>query len=311
MMVPIKSVTYFLMNQISTFMPVGGVIRVGSNWPWIMLAKALELMVIFLAEFSYAKEHNYYAMDNTKDCSVFMHEEDGATIKGKGTGISHLNRCELRFDADVNFHRGRKFQFQFKSADFDDCDVELKVYNGYSDRAGLLDRINCDRSNPQGILYKSNERFLMFQLQSLSDNKTLGLAKYQFEIVITGFSSPGGHCASFLCQNLLCISDDLECDKIDHCFDETDEYDCDELVLSKPATISISVGCTVFVLVVLSSSAGACYRRRQAKLDAKRGYGVPGITYTIEDDAMTSSQFGSQYEDSNYDSEIEEQTTKS
>jgi hypothetical protein len=44
-----------------------------------------------------------------------------------------------------------------------------------------------------------------------------------------------------------------------------------ELVLSTAAVISISVGCTVFALVVLSSSAGACYRRRQAKLDAKRG----------------------------------------
>jgi len=38
----------------------------------------------------------------------------------------------------------------------------------------------------------------------------------------------GAYCYEFKCTNGKCIDDDLKCDDVDHCFDNSDERSCCE-----------------------------------------------------------------------------------
>ncbi|KAL4235092.1 hypothetical protein ACF0H5_006730 [Mactra antiquata] len=96
----------------------------------------------------------------------------------------------------------------------------LEIYEGVTSLGNIIARYTTDNFTAGDILYSSGEG-LYIRLRGVFNMADKLKMVYTAVSNFTGIGCPST--AGFMCENMWCIPDDLTCDGIDHCGDNSDE----------------------------------------------------------------------------------------
>lgn len=140
------------------------------------------------------------------------------------------------------------------------CDDHLKLFDGDLDygQASIKD-FSCRNSLASTPVIKTTGTYLTLHYTSSDSSKSRHADG--FKIILTSVSEASRwECPHDygVCRNNLCISRSLYCDEINHCLDNSDEFNCsktssfaDDLSLSSAVIIIMIIALIVFAIIVI------------------------------------------------------------
>ncbi|XP_076322465.1 uncharacterized protein LOC143231731 isoform X2 [Tachypleus tridentatus] len=192
-----------------------------------------------------AEKNKYYHISTLCGQKIFhplYKKIDGVVL----TSESEDNlKCVITFQTDSIL---QKFMLRFDHLALD-CNDHLFVYDGDNAYGTHKAHLSCrsTKRNVGTIFTQSN----FVTLKYITDKwSKLGNG---FKLIITAFKTSPVGCQDFQCLNTFCISEDLTCDNINHCGDNSDETSL-ALCPNEPAeNLILGIGVTVFVSIIVST----------------------------------------------------------
>ncbi|XP_074646015.1 uncharacterized protein LOC141902267 [Tubulanus polymorphus] len=277
------------------------------------------ILTLFLSECICKKTQIYY-MDGV-DCSDIKYL-GGATVLSHRPDTQYYtnnNECTMTFKAE---NKNWKIMLQVLEIDIPDimpyhnlCNDALYVYD--SDKVGTAmkeaggNRGLCGTKLPQTLTVFSSGPYLTVAFRT----DTSGPRGKGFKLIVTAISNDyrkHKSCGNnFKCDNQWCIDEDLKCDNVDHCGDNSDEAVNikDTNILSKfmslgfTATIAISVGSIVVFVVFVATIICCCCRCTRRPPDVNAPTNTPPTLPVTNGNAYPKQQehvFGPMYTHQGY-----------
>ncbi|XP_067120511.1 uncharacterized protein [Centruroides vittatus] len=166
---------------------------------------------------------------------------DGAVLTSEG---ENNLECVITFQTDSILQR---FMLRFERLALD-CNDHLYIFDGAHTLGKHEVDLSCrsTRANVGTIFTLSSFVTLKYETDSWSP------AGNGFKLIITAVRNSQFGCRDFHCLNTFCISQDLTCDRVNHCGDNSDETSFAYCVDDTNGGQILGLGVSVFVAVVMS-----------------------------------------------------------
>ncbi|KAG8182188.1 hypothetical protein JTE90_017139 [Oedothorax gibbosus] len=184
------------------------------HWCYVIL-QCLLLNLLLCRNGTFADKNKYYHISTlcTKERNLQLYKKiDGTVLTSEGE--DNL-QCVLTFQTDTILQR---FMLRFERLALD-CNDHLYVFDGAHAFGNYKADLSCrsTRADVGTIFTQSN----FVTLKYVTDKWTQ--PGNGFKLVITTFKDSPVGCRDFLCMNSFCITQDLTCDGVNHCGDNSDE----------------------------------------------------------------------------------------
>ncbi|XP_015926834.1 uncharacterized protein [Parasteatoda tepidariorum] len=132
------------------------------------------------------------------------------------TSKNELNmKCVVTFSTDTILQR---FMLRFEHLALD-CNDHLYIFDGGHEYGNHEFDLSCRSTRTDvGTIFTSGSYVTLKYITDARSHAGNG-----FKLIMTAVKKPNAACQAFRCLNDLCISQDLRCDGINHCGDNSDE----------------------------------------------------------------------------------------
>ncbi|RUS74953.1 hypothetical protein EGW08_017288 [Elysia chlorotica] len=150
-------------------------------------------------------------------CNTFFREVPAAFVEGAAGAEMGADVC----DVTLSRRPSRSvWLLRLERAVILDCGVFIQVFDSHFNPANRKPVLTHRCADPDPGVLQINSTTLTIRLKHNNSSD------YSFTIVVTSarrLTSSEADCAGFKCKNNLCIPKSLLCDKVDNCFDHSDE----------------------------------------------------------------------------------------
>ncbi|XP_038067995.1 low-density lipoprotein receptor-related protein 12-like [Patiria miniata] len=210
------------------------------------------------------------------DCAlpiVYLADSCNSTVQASNGGFIEpdkrlLYNSNLDCSTVLTADPGNRFLLRFYRFNLEEpvngvCVDHLTIYDGL-DRLSPLSAALCGRTKVADIVSSNNS--INFGFMTDGDGSTNG-----FEIFYSVFTDAPCTVDQFACNNSRCIDAALKCDSYNMCGDNSDETDCDVVViedtgLSAAAIAGIVAGSLCLVLLIMAVIRAIIHRYQSNQL---------------------------------------------
>ncbi|XP_035219892.1 uncharacterized protein LOC118192972 isoform X2 [Stegodyphus dumicola] len=183
------------------------------HWSHVWL-QCLLLSLLLCRNVVLPDTNKYYKMS-----ALCLHENEPNYRKVDGAMVISANetdtKCVVTFQTDTIL---QMFMLRFEHLALD-CNDHLFIYDGAHAYGNHKADLSCRSTLTDVGTILTNGNYVT--LKYITDNKNL--ARNGFKLIITSVKRPNTGCQSFRCLNQWCISQNLTCDGVNHCGDNSDE----------------------------------------------------------------------------------------
>lgn len=185
--------------------------RVCGRWTGVGLVLAVSCYAVLADK----NEHNKVShLCDRKISQRLYRTVDGAVVVSNNEDNLNLD-CVFTFQTDSVL---QKFMLRFEELQLD-CNDHLYIYDGAHVYGSYQADLSCGNNHHEvGTIY-TRTNFVTFRY--VTDG--WGQVGNGFRLVLTAYKDTPLECRGFRCANNLCIHNDLTCDLVDHCGDNSDE----------------------------------------------------------------------------------------
>ncbi|XP_076339796.1 uncharacterized protein LOC143240738 isoform X3 [Tachypleus tridentatus] len=214
-----------------------------AHWSYVVL-QCLLLSLLLCRNGDFAERNKYYHMSTlcVQDRFVPLYKMiDGAVLTSES---ENELKCVVTFQTDSILQR---FMLRFERLALD-CNDHLYVFDGDHAYANYKADLSCrsTRADVGTIFTQSNFVTLKYVTDEWSQSGN------GFKLIITAFKDSAIGCRDFRCLNNFCISQELMCDGVNHCGDNSDETSHADCVDKTTSGQIMGLGVSIFVAIIVS-----------------------------------------------------------
>lgn len=215
-----------------------------AHWTFVVLQCLLLTLMLCRKAVVVADRNKNYHMSTLcvrEGFHLLYKKIDGAVLRSESEG--NLD-CIITFQTDSIL---QKFMLHFESLALD-CYDHLYIFDGAHAFGHHKADLSCrDTRSAVGIIFTQSN---YVTLKYVTDGKRP--EGNGFQLIITAYKDSPIGCRDFLCLNGFCISEDLKCDEVNHCTDNSDETNHALCRDDSHAGRILGIGVTVFVASVIT-----------------------------------------------------------